>query len=135
MTPEASDGPETRLELLTRISSIRFFSTFSSRVELILPVVGVLLEFLRDPEPGGEYMSGRGAIMMAECPKSKDIVLLIRGNSSLNGKAATEEFPEHLDFVVLDFHCFSLRFTTFVAVKPRFSRGCRVFLERYVFFL
>ena len=34
LTPEASDRPETRLELLTRISSIRFFSTFSSRVEL-----------------------------------------------------------------------------------------------------
>ncbi len=79
-------------------------------------------------------MSGRGAIIMAECPKSKDIVLLISGNSSLNGKAATEEFLEHLDLVFLDFHCFPLRFTTFVAVKSRFSRECRVFLERYVFF-
>ena len=78
-------------------------------------------------------MSGRGAIIMAECPKSKDIVLLISGNSSLNGKAATEEFLEHLDLVFLDFHCFPLRFTTFVAVKSRFSRECRVFLERYVF--
>ncbi len=80
-------------------------------------------------------MSGRGAIIMAECPKSKDIVLLISGNSSLNGKAATEEFLEHLDFVFLDFHCFPLRFSTFVAVKPRFSRGCRVFLVRYALFL
>ncbi len=80
-------------------------------------------------------MSGRGAIIMAECPKSKDIVLLISGNSSLNGKAATEEFLEHLDLVFLDFHCFPLRFTTFVAVKSRFSRECRVFLERYVFFV
>ncbi len=33
VAPEAADRPETRLELLTRISSIRFFSTFSSRVE------------------------------------------------------------------------------------------------------
>jgi predicted AAA+ superfamily ATPase len=80
-------------------------------------------------------MSGRGAIIMAECPKSKDVVLLISGNSSLNGKAATEEFPEHLDLVFLDFHCFPLRFATFVAVKSRFSRECRVFLERYVFFV
>ncbi len=31
---EASDRSETRLELLTRLSSIRFFPTFSSRVEL-----------------------------------------------------------------------------------------------------
>ncbi len=50
-------------------------------------------------------MSGRGAIIMAECPKSKDIVLLISGNSSLNGKAATEEFPEHLDLVFLRLRC------------------------------
>ena len=33
LAPEASDRPETRLELLTRISSIWFFATFSSRVE------------------------------------------------------------------------------------------------------
>ncbi len=31
---EASDRPETRLEILTRISCIRIFSTFSSRVEV-----------------------------------------------------------------------------------------------------
>ena len=70
-------------------------------------------------------MSGRGAIIMAECPKSKNVVLLISGNSSLNGKAATEEFPEHLDLVFLDFHCFP--FTTVVAVQSRFSREVRVF--------
>ncbi len=61
------------------------------------------MEFLGEPEPGGESRSGRGAIIMAEYPKSKEIVLLISGNSSLNGKAATEEFLEHLDFVLFDF--------------------------------
>ena len=83
-------------------------------------------------------MSGRGASIMAECPKSKDVVLLISGNFSLNGKAATEEFPEHLDLVFLDFHSTTFHYfccckVTIFSRVSCFSREVRVlFVEKMV---
>ena len=82
-------------------------------------------------------MSGRGAIIMAEFPKSKDIVLLIGGNSSLNGKAATEEFLEHLDLVFSRLSLLSTTFHYFCCCKVTnfsrvscFSREVRVFCRK-----
>ena len=83
LTPEASDRPETRLELLTRISSIRFFFHFliSSRISnmfsRILQIPRIFPTFSGDFNPSQQPL--------ATTPENPQILVILCENAAISG--------------------------------------------------